>query len=217
MPEVSSVSRDASYTKSLGGPGGALGKEAFMQLLVTQLRYQDPLAPMENTEFIAQLAQFSSLEQLWNVSANTQTNTLLLQSLQNTVLSGFVDREVWASGGKVWLPDEGDVTLHYTLGGPAQVTVEVLNEAGLVVRTLLVGLQGAGETHCTWDGRNSAGQRLSSGTYSFRVKAVDESGAAVTATPYTVGTVTGVRFKNGNALLLLGGLEVSPSDLVLLR
>ncbi len=218
MPEVSQVNRSTdSAANVLSGPGGTLGKEAFMQLLVTQLRYQDPLQPMENTEFIAQLAQFSSLEQLWNMNTNTQTNTLLLQSLQNTVLSGFVDREVWVNGGKAWLPEEGEVTLHYALAGAAQVVVEVLNAAGQVVRRLEVGQQGAGDAQCAWDGKDNMGQRLPSGVYSFRVTAVDAAGATVAATPYTVGTVTGVRFRNGNALLLLHGLEVSPSDLVLLR
>ncbi|MBC7186094.1 MAG: hypothetical protein H5U38_03565, partial [Calditrichaeota bacterium] len=218
MANVSAVTgANMPVTNSLSGPGGTLGKDAFMNLLVTQLRYQDPLQPMENTEFIAQLAQFSSLEQLWYMNANSQTNTLLLQSLQNTVMSGFLDREVWATGGRVWVPESGEVTLHYTVAGPAQVTVEVLDAAGQVVRTLQVAAQQGGDQECTWDGKDSTGQRVASGAYSFRVKAVDESGAQVSATPYTVGTVTGVRFNNGSAQLLLDGLEVSPSDLVMVR
>lgn len=218
MANVSAVTAaNRPVTDGLSGPGGTLGKDAFMNLLVTQLRYQDPLQPMENTEFIAQLAQFSSLEQLWYMNANSQTNTLLLQSLQNTVMSGFLDREVWASGGRLWLPESGEVTLHYTVAGPALVTVEVLNAGGQVVRTLQVQAQQRGEQQCAWDGKDSAGQRVASGAYFFRVKAVDENGAQVSATPYTVGTVTGVRFNNGSAQLLLGGLEVSPSDLVMVR
>ena len=58
----------------------ALGKDAFLQLLVTQMKYQDPLQPMDNTQFVAQLAQFSSLEQMSNV-ANTDSSTL--QEVQN--------------------------------------------------------------------------------------------------------------------------------------
>lgn len=218
MADVTSVTNSsAGAHNSLTGTGGSLGKGAFMNLLVTQLRYQDPLAPMENTEFIAQLAQFSSLEQLWYLNTNTQTNTLMLQSLQNTIIGGFLEREVWATGGRVWLPEQGEVNLHYALASAAQVTVEVLDASGRVVRTLQLGSRSAGDNAITWDGENDAGQRLASGAYSFRVMAVDDSGAQVTATPYTVGRVTGVRFSGGGARLLLDGLEVSPSDLVMLR
>ena len=164
VADVTSVTNSSAGTRnSLTGPGGSLGKDAFMNLLVTQLRYQDPLAPM------------------------------------------------------VWLPEQGEVDLHYALASAAQVTVEVLDASGRVVRTLQLGSQSAGDNAITWDGENDAGQRLASGAYSFRVTAVDDGGAQVTATPYTVGRVTGVRFSGGSARLLLDGLEVSPSDLVMLR
>ncbi|MCK4306901.1 flagellar hook capping protein, partial [candidate division WOR-3 bacterium] len=60
-----------------------MGKDEFLKLLTIQLKYQDPLQPMGNTEFLAQLAQFTSLEQLMNMNGNLQANFLMMQSLNN--------------------------------------------------------------------------------------------------------------------------------------
>jgi flagellar basal-body rod modification protein FlgD len=77
-----------------------LSKDDFLKLFVTQLRYQNPLDPMNNTEFTSQLAQFSSLEQLQNM--NTQMNNLLLSqnSLQNTMISNLIGKQVKISGNE---------------------------------------------------------------------------------------------------------------------
>lgn len=64
-------------------PGGALGKDAFLQLMVTQMRYQDPLQPQDNSQFLAQLAQFSSLEQMSNISTSTDNQLKALSAMQS--------------------------------------------------------------------------------------------------------------------------------------
>ena len=197
-----------------GATGGVLGKEAFMNLLVTQLTHQDPLEPMENTEFVAQLAQFSSLEQLWNVNGNLQANVLLTQSLQNSLMSGLIDRDIRFEGNNIILNESGEGTLYYTLNTAAVVKVEILDANENVVRTLELGQRSAGNNQELWDGNDDFGQSLDSGVYSYRITATDHDGNDVFAQTYTVGTVTGVRFSGGNPILLIGDFEVSPSEIV---
>jgi len=111
VSEASSASSASSPTGTVSRAGGELGKDAFLQLLVTQMQYQDPLSPMDNTDMIAQLAQFSALEQMNNLNATTQSGmnqisgqmaTLSLLGAQNLIgrtVSGLVaDTNVTVSG-----------------------------------------------------------------------------------------------------------------------
>lgn len=77
----------------------SLGKDDFLKLLVTQIRNQDPLKPMEGTEFTAQLAQFSSLEQLSNMSKGIDDLLLFQGSLQNTLTTDLIGKQVKVAGG----------------------------------------------------------------------------------------------------------------------
>ncbi len=101
-------------------PGGHLGKDEFLNLLVTQLAFQDPLDPMDSTESIAQLAQFSALEQMQNVNDQLQImqhSSALIDSLQlqgaeieamthgGTTVSGVVERATWMNGGMYLIID----------------------------------------------------------------------------------------------------------------
>jgi flagellar basal-body rod modification protein FlgD len=216
MFDVSSLSTayyTTDYTTSSESTG-ELDKQAFLNLLVTQLKCQDPLEPMENTEFIAQLAQFSSLEQLTNMNGNMETNVLLMQSLQNSMMAGLIGKEITVTGDTVQLSEDGEVSLRYSIEENADVTVEILDSSGLVVRILECGSQEVGNNTCQWDGEDESGDRLTAGSYTFRVQASDAAGNEVESTTYTVGTITGVRFTGGSTILLLGDLEVSPSDIL---
>ncbi len=201
------------YAES-GTTNAVLGKEAFLNLLVTQLTNQDPLEPMENTEFVAQLAQFSSLEQLWNVNGNLEANVLLTQSLQNSLMSSLIDQDVRLAGDAVILNESGEATLYYTLAADAVVTIEILGEDGEVVRTLELGQLSAGDNRYYWNGEDNYGKSLDPGVYSYRVSAVDQDGNDVYAQLFTVGMVTGVRFSDGIPILLIGEFPVSPAEIV---
>ncbi|MBW1702547.1 MAG: flagellar hook assembly protein FlgD, partial [Deltaproteobacteria bacterium] len=90
----------------LSTPGDStLGKDAFLNLLVTQLRHQDPLSPMESTQFTAQLAQFSSLEQLSSVNENLGILRIYQASINNSQAVGFIGKTVKASGDSVYLTE----------------------------------------------------------------------------------------------------------------
>lgn len=186
-----------------------MDRDDFLLLLVTQLSNQDPLNPMDGQQFAAQLAQFSSLEQLINLNdgmaTNTQLNGLLAQSINSGVAAGLIGKEVEAVGNTLTLNGERGQTMHYELEHAASaVSIDVFDEAGRKVRTIDAGAQSKGERSVAWDGKNEAGESMPAGKYTFQVNATDNTGASVTATHLMRGTVDRVSFSQEGILLWIG-------------
>ncbi len=194
-----------------------LGKEDFLRLLTTQLSNQDPLNPMEGSDFSAQLAQFSSVEQLFNIEAvlqeSLQTNYLLASSINNTMAATVIGKEVRAIGDEIQLNGEDPVNMQFDLFGSAkEVKIEILDEDGSVVHTIELNNLDKGENNYEWDGKDSDGNLLSSGNYRFRVEATDNDGEAVPVTTFMTGTITGVRYGSAGPVLILGDTEIRLAD-----
>lgn len=208
----------AATTGTLGTQGAsreALGKDDFLKLLITQMQNQDPLSPMDNSQFLAQMAQFSSLEQMQNLNASFDQSMLLTQSLNNSSAAGFIGRHVRAAGDGVELGTTGSVELGYFLpSDAATVSVTVLDEQGRQVRTLTADETTAGAHRLDWDGTDLDGRRVAAGSYTFEVSAVDAEGTDITATSVVTGLVEGITFKNGSAYLLVDGREVPLSEVL---
>jgi flagellar basal-body rod modification protein FlgD len=216
-----SVADLATYTGFQQGstPTRELGKDEFLKMLITQLRHQDPMDPMKDQDFIAQLAQFSSLEQMTNMNDNLTENLnwnyLLSQTINNTMATSLLGREVKALGNEVYLPADGETELHYKLGAYAEtVTIEIFDGSGAKVASYTVGKVGEGDQLFEWDGRTMHGERAQPGTYSFRVTAVDVNGADITVMPYTLGIVEGVQYLEGQAYLIIDGAKISLGDVI---
>lgn len=209
---------DSSSTGESGAslPVQTLGKEAFLQMLVTQLKYQDPLDPMDNTAFVAQLAEFSALEQMQNMNGILQSTMALTRSLNHTLVTELIGRTVKALGDGVYLPSSEDVDLLYGLyQDAAEVTIQILNAAGEVIRTLEVGPQSAGEHVVQWDGRDATGAPVESGVYTYALRAVEAGGQEVPRITYSGGRVTGVRYgEEGDVRVLIGDLEILLGNVV---
>lgn len=202
-----------------GGSSGILGKDDFLKMLVMQLRFQDPLNPMEGTEFAAQLAQFSSVEQLANMNASLgaslEANYLMTQAITNSLSASLIGKDVKAAAESFRFGGSGDVRLGYTLKSAADhVTVKILDESGNVVRTITNSGTLKGDNTFTWDGRNDAGELLGSGTYRFTVEAADGSGQTIESTRYLYGTVSGVRFREDGSYFVVDGAEISFADIL---
>ncbi|NOX36596.1 MAG: flagellar hook capping protein [Calditrichaeota bacterium] len=194
-----------------------MGKEDFLKMLITQLRYQDPLNPMEGTEFSAQLAQFSTVEQLANIKdmlqASIDGNYLLATSINNTLAATVIGREVKAYGDQIYLPEDGSAVLNFKLDGQArQVTIEILDENGNVVKTIRQENLSSGEHEIEWDGTDDEGNRLEEGRYTFRVSATGENDVEVGVTLFSRGVITGVRYGSNGAVLMLGQIEIPLSE-----
>jgi flagellar basal-body rod modification protein FlgD len=192
----------------------ALGKNDFLKLLIEQIKNQDPLNPIENTEFTAQMAQFSSLEQLFNINDGIQNLTQYIASLNNTQALNLIGKEVVATGDNVHVKDGKGTDIRYTLDKDAQsVTITIMDDAGLPVRTISKGAQGAGAQKVSWNGLSDFGSPLKDGLYHYTVTAHDNLGNLVDATTFTTGVVTGINFENGITFVQIGDQEFMISDI----
>ncbi len=187
-------------------------KNMFLTLLVKQLQYQDPLNPLENTEFTAQLAQFSQLESMAEMSSNIETMTQYQNSMNSMTAASFIGKHVNAKGNIINFTG-AESTIDFNLeDNAASVTVNIYNSEGTVVRTIEASGVKQGDVSCLWDGKNNNGETMSPGTYYFGVSAKSASGTSVNTSTYANGTVTGVTFDNGSIYLQVGDKEVSLAD-----
>jgi flagellar basal-body rod modification protein FlgD len=193
----------------------SLSKQDFLNLLVAQLKNQDPLNPMEGTDFTAQLAQFSSLEQLFDVNENLNKLAEQRQSLGNMEALGLVGKRVKAVGDTLSLAAEGQAEGRYSLEEMAKVEVAIYDSNGKLVRTLEPGWQEAGGYDLAWDGLNESGSRCSEGTYVFRAQATGLTGEKVPVVTYSLGTVTGVKLNGTEPSLVIGGADGGSTEIAL--
>lgn len=194
-----------------------LGENDFLTLLVTQLKNQDPLKPMDNTTFVAELAQFSQLDQSTKqVELLQQSITNQTDSLQYSLLP-MVGRHVQVERSLIDLKD-GPAKLTYALEREAAtVRVTIQDAQGKAIRTLDLGTQSAGKQEVLWDGRNQNGQLMPNGMYQYQLLAKDVKGAAVVAAPSSTLTISGVRMVEGTPQLASGDYVIDRKNIFELR
>lgn len=193
----------------------SLGQDAFLKLLTAQMQNQDPLEPMSNQEFVAQLAQFSSLEQLQNVSKGMENLYLINSSINNTGMTNLIGKYVVANGDTFSYSGEGDQSIRFTSDSAStQTTVTIQDADGRVVYSETMGGMGPGEQTWSWDGTDLSGQPVEEGQYTFSVSGKDADGNAIDYTEMIEGVIDQMSFANGNAQPTVNGVEVSIADIV---
>ncbi len=192
---------------------GSLGKDDFLKLLVAQLKNQDPLQPQDNTAFIAQLAQFSSLEQLQNVSGQLDS-LLTAQTTGNQVAeTSLVGKTVHYTGNTVTTDGQSGGKLQAVLADSAdKVSTLVTDSSGKIVRLLSSTNASAGKLDIAWDGLDQNGNPAPAGTYTLTVSAAKTNGTAVSLTEQTSGVVTGVTVSGNTTKLLVGSTSINLTD-----
>lgn len=195
--------------------GSDLGEDAFLRLLTTQMQYQDPLNPMSNEEFVAQLAQFSSLEELQGISAGLEALYLVDVSMNNVAMVGLLGQTVTAAGDTFHYAGSGDATLHFDAAAAAtSTTVTITDESGDVVWSGDIGAVAEGEGSWSWDGTTLDGTTAPAGDYTFSVDATDADGSAVDVTPLVRGVVTGMDYATGTPTPSVGGVPIDIGDIL---
>ncbi|BCW88486.1 Basal-body rod modification protein FlgD [Alphaproteobacteria bacterium SO-S41] len=208
---TSAATQAGSASKTLSG-----NFDTFLKLLTAQLQNQDPLEPMDTSQFTQQLVQYSSVEQ--NIYTNKNLETLIgLQ--QNAGLGSavsYIGREVSADSPDAALSN-GIAEWTYTLPRPAaSVSLTVTDASGKTVFSGTGPLK-AGANTVGWDGKTNAGATAPDGVYTLTVKAVDSAGESMTAPLSLSGVVAGVETVDGQVVLDVGGVKLKLSDVNAVR
>jgi len=210
---VSSYSDVTDALETQGG--GELDREAFLNLLVTQLQYQDPLNPQDNSEFVAQLAQFSSLEQLTNANSALESLYAAMASMNNATMTQLLGKQVSAYSEDFSYDGDGDVELYYDAASDASTaSITITDEDGTVVYEGDIGALSEGDGSWTWDGTDQDGNTVDEGTYSFSISAEDTDGDEVTVDSIIKGEVDGMSFSGGTPVPSIDGVEFSLGDII---
>lgn len=191
-----------------------LGQKQFLELMVAQLKNQDPMQPMQNGEFLGQMAQFGTVSGIQDLQKSFGSLSASLQSNQALMASSLVGRSVLAPGSAGFLPAGGQLAGAVDLSTPTQnVVVNITDASGQLVQRLNLGAQSAGNVRFAWDGMTSAGTLAAPGVY--QVTAQAQAGTQ----QYAPGTliearVDSVSLGGANGLILnLAGLgSVNLSD-----
>jgi flagellar basal-body rod modification protein FlgD len=215
---AASVSQTASSTGAITGSIN-MNKDDFLKLLVTQLQNQDPMAPEDPKDFVAQLAQFSSLEQQINSNTNLEALSKAIQGLKQsqTMAQGvsLLGKTVQGSSNQVLVTGGTAFDASYQLPQQAkQVVVTIYDSSGNQVRSLELGSQASGTRTFSWDGKDSQGKQVADGTYIYKVAAQDKSGNAIEVANYVTGTVDQVYQNSQGVWVTVDGHEMLLNSVV---
>ena len=182
----------------------ALGKDAFLQLLVTQLKNQNPLEPQDNGAFVAQLAQFSSLEGINTLNDSVNAISSNFSSSQALQASSLVGRSIITQTNKALVDTSKSMTGSVAVtAATGNVSIKISDKDGNVVRTIDMGAQSAGSSDFIWDGKNENGEVAPAGTYTFAATTKNDKGESVAMATSLPATVTSVTLsKTGGEMLL---------------
>lgn len=190
----------------------------FLQMLMAQMRNQDPMSPMDGQEYAAQIAQFSSVQELSaikeSLDESINMNLLMTQSINGNLAAALVGKTVRAQDNTVNVTGSG-ADLRFSLGAPAtNIEVQVRNAEGEVIRTITSNPHDAGDAAVYWDGRDDSGNRVPNGEFTFDVVAKDADGAAVNATTYIQGVVSAINYAGGQVTLTVNGHDLQLGDIL---
>ncbi|RRN78589.1 flagellar basal body rod modification protein [Pseudoxanthomonas sp. SGD-10] len=198
-----------------GAKSDSLGQADFLRLMTEQLKHQDPLNPMENSQFLGQLAQFSTVQGIETLNTQVKAFSSALSSDQLLRGAALVGREVLVPSAKVALGESGGASGAVAAPDAGTVQFTVTDATGRTVKEFSVPANRAGEVAFAWDGTNHLGERAPAGSYGITAKYTANDGSTKALDTYVRGKVDSVTAGSDGLFLDLPGLGTVPLDYVL--
>jgi flagellar basal-body rod modification protein FlgD len=188
-------------------------KDDFLKLLVTQMKYQDPMNPMDSAQMTSQIAQLNTVEGINQLNATVTSLQASLMASQSMQSASLIGKTILADGNSINLLN-GTANLSMRLEGAAEsVVVDVINASGRIIKSTDLGANAAGIKSFTWDGSTNEGGTAPNGQYTFQINA-KKLNQAVAVTPLIQATVSGVELTSaGPQLSLNNGTNIAMSTI----
>jgi flagellar basal-body rod modification protein FlgD len=218
MSFISPIPTDANGNELSTGHLKELGKDDFLKLLVAKMEYQDPLDPVSDESFIAELAQFSSLEQMNNIAeaieSSNQWDFLQMQSINNAMASGLIGKEIKASYDNLYYENGSNPIVSFSLDEMVvDLTFTIRDQSGTIVATLSDSNLPAGTHKLSWDGTDQQGNRVAEGVYTVEAAGVTAAGDSVSPELSVVGKVSEIVYRDGTTYVRVDGAEIPLQDI----
>lgn len=206
----------SAYVDSQEKVEDPLGRDAFLTMLMAQMKNQDPLNPLDGTDFTAQLAQFTSLEQQFDINDNLEAIKATLESQSEPDLLQYIGKEISGTINSMDVYDGvASGSGSFTLSEPTGVMVAIYNEKGEEVKRMNMGQLAPGKHSVSWNGKDNDNQSVDDGTYTYQVIALNDKGGYSHELQTTVaGEVDGVVYKGGKGYLMVEDQMIDPSYVV---
>ncbi|MBB4593544.1 flagellar hook capping FlgD N-terminal domain-containing protein [Xanthomonas cannabis] len=188
----------------------ALGQADFLKLMTEQLQHQDPLKPMENSAFLGQLAQFSTVQGIGDLNTKVGNFTTSMNSDQVLKGAALVGHNVLVPSAQVAIDATGSAKGVVAATSAGTVNFEITDANGAFVKQLSVPASAAGEVSFAWDGTDANGNRMAAGKYGITATQTDTSGSKSKLSTYVDAPVDSVTIGSDGLYLNLTGLGTSP-------
>jgi len=210
IAEISQQKAVEAAQASAESSSNTLGQEDFLTLLVAQLQNQDPLNPADATEFTAQLAQYSQLEQMFTLNDTMEEMAVAQNNSQRITALSLMGKDILVEGNTFEFT-EGPVELGYRINGTVtDASLTIQDQQGKTVAEIDVEAYSSGNHSVTWDGKDSDGNDLEPGTYTILAQSVTgEDNTTSYITPLVRSQVTGVNLEGTAPLIVTGTGEYS--------
>jgi flagellar basal-body rod modification protein FlgD len=220
IPGINNLASAAPPSTLTPTGSSALGKDQFLKLLLAQLANQDPTQPTDNQAFVAQLAQFSSLEAAQTTNSTLESLLMAAASANSASAANFIGKDVTYTSDQVAITSGSGGTIQATLAqSAASVTATITDATGKAIRTLTLSNVGAGTVSIPWDGKSTGGTQQPAGSYTVKLEALDGSKNTITINQQGTARVTGVSYASGTgaAQLIVNGLPISMTNVLAVK
>mgnify|MGYP001215864611 CR=1 FL=1 len=192
----------------------ALDKDAFLKLLVAEIQNQNPLEPMDNQKFVDQMTQFTTMEQMTNMSESFQDFIEASMATTKLQASAVVGKYAVIEGNEIKFQDNSAEGVVFNVEEAGEVLIRITNQDGKQIREENVGYKEAGIHGYQWDGRDDSGTVQAEGTYNYQLVVVDSTGQEKTFGGVDGGTVEAVQFVDNSIYVIVNGQKYNFEDII---